>query len=352
MVCSDPCIVPALSPAPQLRYMRELIGGTITRFSRPARVCTWLTMNSDDLECFIRVANCGSISRAAMELGTDQSTVSRQMARLEAASETRLFHRSGRGVVLTDAGLALFEQARKVMAALEEAKQAIHSFSEQGPARVVIAAQPTIARMAYGAVGKALKKKFPKTRLRFVEGLGMHMVEWLATGEVDIAILYVPMHTGGLKVDPLLREPIRLVVPAGYSHIGAEFNVRQLGQVPLILPSTPHGLRLLAESLAQKAGVSLDIAMECDASTNVTRRLVEEGCGCTLLPLASVMDEVAKGSLRTARLTGPEVMREVAIATARNRPPVTQLWGVMQTIRQEVTQIVAEGNWPDAQLLE
>lgn len=309
-------------------------------------------MNSDDLECFVRVANCGSISRAAMEMGSDQSTVSRQMARLEATSETRLFHRSGRGVVLTDAGLALLEQARNVMAALEEARRAIHTFSDQGPAQVVIAAQPTIARMVYGSVGKALKRKFPKTRLRFVEGLGSHMMEWLAAGEVDFAILYVPMHSGGLKVDMLLREPIRLIAPASHSHIGPEFPVRQLGQVPLILPSTPHGLRLLAESLAQKAGTSLEIAMECDASTNVTRRLVEEGCGCTLLPLASVVDEVGKGTLRTARLIGPEVVREVAIATAKNRPPVTQLWGVMQTIRQEVAQIVTDGNWPDAQLID
>jgi LysR family nitrogen assimilation transcriptional regulator len=308
-------------------------------------------MNSDDLECFVRVANCGSISRAAMELGSDQSTVSRHMARLEAASQARLFHRSGRGVVLTDAGLALLEHARKVASTLEEARRALHSYSEQGPAQLVIAAQPTIARMAFGSVGKALKTQYPKTRLRFVEGLGSHMLSWLAAGEIDIAILYLPTHAGGLKVDMLLREHIRLVAPASHAHIGPDFPVRHLGQVPLILPSTPQGLRLLAESLAQKAGVSLDIALECDASTNVTKRLVEEGCGSTILPLAAVAEEVAQGRLRTARLVDPEVVREVAIATAKNRPPVTQLWSITQTIRNEVAQIVTSGNWPDAQLI-
>ncbi|CAG9186434.1 hypothetical protein LMG23994_06224 [Cupriavidus pinatubonensis] len=60
-------------------------------------------LNSDDLACFVCVANAQSISRAAPELGADQSTVSRQIARLEAALDTRLFHRSGRGVVLTTA---------------------------------------------------------------------------------------------------------------------------------------------------------------------------------------------------------------------------------------------------------
>jgi DNA-binding transcriptional LysR family regulator len=177
------------------------------------------------------------------------------------------------------------------------------------------------------------------------------MLTWLAAGEVDIAVLYLPSHAGGLKVDMLLREQLRLIVPASHAHIGSEFPVRQLGQVPLILPSTHHGLRLLAESLAQKAGVKLDVAMECDTSTNVTKRLVEQGCGCTILPLAAVTDEVANGTLRTARLVQPDVVRDVAIATAKNRPPVAQLWGITQAIRQEVVQIVAGGNWQDAQLI-
>jgi DNA-binding transcriptional LysR family regulator len=270
------------------------------------------------------------------------------MARLEAATGARLFHRSGRGVVLTDAGQSLLEHARRITASIEEARRAVHALAGQGPASVVIAAQPTIARMSFGAIGQSLKARFPHTRLRFVEGLGSHMLNWLADGDVDIAVLYLPSHAGGLKVDMLLREPLRLVAPADYLHIGPEFPVRRLSELPLILPSTRHGVRLLAESLAQKAGIRLEIAMECDTSTNVTRRLVEQGCGCTLLPLAAVAEEVANGTLRTARLVEPEVVRDVAIATARNRPPVAQLWDITQAIRQEVAQVIASGAWPDA----
>jgi LysR family nitrogen assimilation transcriptional regulator len=309
-------------------------------------------MNSDDLEYFVRVAGYGSITRTAVELGTDQSTLSRHIARLEADSQLRLFHRSGRGVVLTQAGEALLQCAQRVASALEDARHVAQSLSEQGPAQMVVAAQPTIARMAFGPLGKVLKTQFPNTRLRFVEGLGSHMLAWLAAGEIDIAILYLPTHAGSLKVvDMLLQEEIRLVVPASYRHIGNDFPVRQLAEVPLILPSTPQGLRLLAESLAQKVGVSLTIAIECDASTSVTKRLVEEGCGCTILPMAAVADEVAQGRLRTARLVDPEVVRDVAIATAQNRAPLAQLWSVTRSIRQEVARIVANGGWPDAQIL-
>lgn len=309
-------------------------------------------MNSDDLSCFIEVAACGSLSRAAVALGSDQSTVSRQMARLESATGVRLLHRNGRGVALTEAGESLLAHARRIAASIDEARNAVQAFSGAGPSQVVIAAQPTIARMSFAAIGRVVRQRFPRTRLRFVEGLGSHMLNWLADGEIDLALLYLPSHAGALKVDRLLREPLHLVAPPSFSHIGADFPVRHLAEVPLILPSTHHGLRLLAESLAQKAGIRLDIAMECDTSTNVTRHLVEQGYGCTLLPLAAVAEEAAQGRLRTARLVEPEVVRDVVIASARNRPPVPHLWDISQALRQEMAQIVAGGAWPDASLAD
>ena len=307
-------------------------------------------MNSDDLECFARVANCGSISRAALELGSDQSTISRQMLRLEASTCSRLFHRGGRGVVLTDAGRTLLEHARRVTETVEEARRAIHAFSGHGPAELVIGAQATIARTIFGPVGSALRKRFPRTRLRFAEGSSSDMPAWLASGNIDVAVLYLPSQTAGLKIDILLQEQLRLVAPGSDVDIDEEFAVRCLGEVPLILPSAPHGLRLLAEAIANRVGISLHVAMECDASMSVTRRLVQNGCGYTLLPMAAVAEEVASGTLRTARLVGADVVREVAMATARNRPGASELWSVLQSVRQQICDTVRNGGWPDAQL--
>jgi len=309
-------------------------------------------MNSDDLECFARVANCGSISRAALELGSDQSTVSRQMLRLEASTCSRLFHRSGRGVILTDAGRTLLEHARRVTQTVEEARRAIHAFSEQGPAELVIGSQPTLARTVFGPIGSALHERFPRTRLRFAEGLSGSLLSWLASGNVDIAVLYLPTQASGLKIDILLHEQLRLIVPGHEADIENEFPVRGLGEVPLILPSAPHGLRSLAESLASRVGISLHVAMECDASISVTKRLVQNGCGYTLLPLAAVAEEVAQGTLRAPRLVGLDVGRDVALATAKNRPNTAELWGIIQTTREQVRHIVSSGKWPDTQLLD
>lgn len=308
-------------------------------------------MNSDDLACFARVVACGSFSRAAVELGSDQSTISRQMARLETEARTRLFHRSGRGVELTEPGRLLLAHAQRVAAALDDAQRTLQACADDGPAQIVIAAQPTIANTTFAAVGKALLRQFPRTRLRFVEGLGTHMVGWLASGEIDIAILYLPAHAGGLEVDLLLREQLCLVGPPGDPAMTGEWPLRALADVPLILPGTPHGLRLLAESLASRLGIALNVVLECDASTSVTKRLVQEGCGYTLLPLAAVSDELASGRLTAVALADPAPQRDVALATSRNRPPVAEQWDITRIIRREVQTIVANGGWPGATLI-
>lgn len=313
------------------------------------------TLNSDDLACFVCVANTQSISRAALELGADQSTVSRQIARLEAALDARLFHRSGRGVVLTEAGNTLLTYARQVASTLTEARAAVRASTANGPAQMVIAAQPTIANTAFAAIAAALKQRFPATRVRFVEGLASPILAWLAAGEIDVALLYLPEQQGALKVDVLLEEDLTLVTPTSWnhpgSHLGATFPAKRLGEMPMILPSTGHGLRVLAETLATRVGTTLNMALECDASNTVAMRLVEDGCGATMLPFAAVADRVAQGRLHSARIVDPVVTRQVALTTARNRPPVPELWDVMQAVRMSVRNIVMSGAWPGARLV-
>lgn len=309
------------------------------------------SLQSDDLSCFVCVADTGSISRAALALGVDQSTISRQIARLESALDARLFHRSGRGVVLTDSGTTLLAYARQVASTLDEARQAVRAATAKGPAQVVIAAQPTIATMAFAAIGTAIRQRFPATRVRFVEGHVSPVLSWLAAGEIDFALLYLPEQQGALKVDVLLDEDLVLAAPPGWTHLGPTFALRNLGELPLILPSSGHGLRMLAEALASRTGSGLQIAMESNASNAVTLSLVEAGCGATLLPLAAVVDMAAQGRVQYAQLADPPVVRQIALASAQNRPHVPELWDIMQTMRQAVRQTVQAGNWPGARVI-
>jgi LysR family nitrogen assimilation transcriptional regulator len=127
--------------------------------------------------------------------------------------------------------------------------------------------------------------------------------------------------------------------------------VQALGDVPLILPSTHHGLRLLVETLAARHGFTPNIALECDGSISLTKRLVMERCGCTVLPAASVVEEAAAGRLRCFPLANPVVRRDVAIAWPQNRTMPEGVWNVAQMIRELAAELVGNGGWPGTTLL-
>lgn len=78
------------------------------------------------------------------------------------------------------------------MQTLNEAQQGMRDSAELGPARLCIAAQPTIARILFGSLGHALKERYPLIQVRFIEGLASQVVGGLSDGEVDIAMLYLP----------------------------------------------------------------------------------------------------------------------------------------------------------------
>ncbi|HTH62661.1 MAG TPA: LysR family transcriptional regulator [Paraburkholderia sp.] len=308
-------------------------------------------MNSDDLEVFAHVAKTGSFSRTAMELGANQSTISRRIGLLEAEFGVRLFRRSGRGVGLTERGEQLLGYALTLKHTLEEASSAMRSGENRGPANLTIAAQPTIARIMFGQLGHRLKARYPDTRIRFVEGLASQILTRLSDGEIDLAVIYVPEHSGTMQRDVLLAEDICLVTPAGYALDDGPMDVAALGDIPLILPSTHHGLRLLVETLAARHGFTPNIVLECDGSISLTKRLVMARCGCTVLPAASVVEEAAAGVLRCVPLVNPVVRRHVAIAWPKNRATPEGAWNVAKMIRELAGELVGNGHWPGAALI-
>lgn len=307
-------------------------------------------MNSEDLDLFARVLRAGSLSRAGMELGIDPSTVSRRVAQLEGELGVRLLHRSGRGVSATDQGRQLLGYAEAVGELLAQATDRLRDPSGNGPARLHIGAQPTIARILFGPLARVLQTHYPKTKLRLVEALGSQILDQLGHGELDFAVIYLPEQIGALQFDVLLEEGLHLITPGDATLSGDGLEVSSLGDWPLILPSTPHGIRLLVESLAARHGFTPDIVLECDASISQTKRLVMQGCGCTVLPLAAVNEELADGRLRSLRLVAPEVRRRVGIAPGRNRVIPSGLWKIIGLVKAETARLVESGGWPDAVL--
>lgn len=302
------------------------------------------------LEFFYVVAQAGSVSRAASDLGVEQSTLTRHITRLENSVGMRLFHRSGRGMVLTEKGQAMYRAAEEVVGALARARLTAEELVSCGPGRITIASQPTIANSTFGAIGHALKAEFPRSKIRFIEGLGSHIIDMLQDGAVDVALLYQPTQSKLIDYEELLHEELYCVGPASMTLPSTVITGEELLKLPMVLPSTVHGLKTWLEALAQEIGQPTNITIECDGSTHLMRRLVQQNHGYTILPLAAVAAETAAGTLKAVRIDHPRATRTIALATPRGRAQVDSYWQVVQIIKQAVAELVRCGLWPNVQL--
>ncbi|REE92153.1 LysR family transcriptional regulator [Cupriavidus plantarum] len=310
-----------------------------------------MPMNSDDLSIFALVADSGSFSAAALAGGVDASSISRRVTQLEKQLGTRLFHRTGRGVSLTEQGSALLVHARQIRDALAAAESAVSNNAGLGPTRIRIAAQPTIARTVFGDLYHVLHRQFPRTRLHFTEGLASSILADLQAGTIDIAILYRPEYPGSMSYEPLLMERLYLLTPPGFAMTQARVDAQGLQGVPMILPSTHHGIRVFVEAMAARRGHSVQLALESDGSNAITAALVHKGCGCTVLPLAAVPDDIAAGRLRGFPLPGDDAERCISLVLGRTDLEPATLWALGAAIREVAAGLVKTGAWPGARLL-
>lgn len=307
-------------------------------------------MNSEDLRFFSLVATAGSISDAALASGCDASTISRRISQLERVVGTRLFVRSGRGVTLTPQGQELRNYAQQVHALLDAARAAMSSTRRQGPARIRIGAQPTIAKLLFGELFHRVRAQFPETEIHFIEGMASRVLADLRTGQVDLAVLYKPEHPGNLECEALVYEQLCLLTPPDSSITQEQVRKQGLAGIPLILPSTHHGLRVLIQEIGARSSYAPHIVLQSDSGTATTLELVASGCGCTVKPLAAAEAELAAGRIRAIALEGADYERCIALVFGKTEIAPADLWAISGVIRDVILQKVGRQAWPGARL--
>jgi LysR family nitrogen assimilation transcriptional regulator len=301
-------------------------------------------MDSRQLELFVQIAGSGSLSRAAILTGVAQPRLTKVIQDLEHEVNTTLFYRTGRGVTLTDAGARLLARAQTILKQINEAKQEALTAGSGVVPNAAIAFPPSVARVFSGPIAKALSTRFPGIKLRFAESLSCYLLEWLASGSIEIAILYKSRPAQQFLFEPLLVEQLFLVASKDRPELPAEFPVKDLAGLPLIMPGTPHGLRLSLETIAAQQRTELSITVEADGLGSLID-LVGMDIGYTVLPFASVRPEIESGRLQVSPLVLPTVSRTLVLATAVNRPLSPGTREVIREIKHVVGSLSGSIGW-------
>lgn len=298
------------------------------------------------LKAFSTLAEFGSFSRSAGVLGIAQPALSRQIKALEQELGVELFYRNGRGTVLTEAGKVLNQYAKDVIDTVDRAASEVTALRSSPRGTIVIGLPPSVGIVLTVPLVQHFREAFPLISLRVMEGFSGHVLEWLLTGKIDVAVLYNAPRTGSLRAEPLLTDELFLLGPAqgGPLPDGETVPARMLSQIPLILPARPHGLRMLVDSRLGEAGIVPRVEIEVEAMPS-TLGLVEKGVGYTILSYSTAHARVQDGRMRAWRIVEPGIDRQLILATSSQRPTTQAMRSLVAMVRQEVKSLNAQGLW-------
>jgi len=170
-------------------------------------------MLEDDLVYFSTVASAGSLARAAERLGVSQPALTKSVQRLERRLGVKLLLRSSRGIELTDAGTAFLVRSRTISRELEVALQEARDVAGGQAGLLRIGATPAAANFALGSLLPRLIKERPAARINFVSGFSDALLDSVANGDVELALLPLPERMDpSLDMLHLLEDDYRIVV--------------------------------------------------------------------------------------------------------------------------------------------
>jgi LysR family nitrogen assimilation transcriptional regulator len=302
-------------------------------------------MELRQLRYFVAVAEARSFTAAAHLLHVSQPALGMQIRKLEDELGLVLFFRHSRGVALTEGGRVLLDRARRILLDVEETHQALTDLS--GPARgnVALGVTPSVGRVLVPDLLDRCRDELPGIRISVLEGMSEEVMKAAAEDRLDLAFSYNPDAVPGLDCTPLLTEDLYLIgARDGGAPGGGTVPFAEVPRYPLILPSRPHGVRVLLENTAAAVGLALDVSLEIDSIT-MEREMIERALGFTVLPIGVVHEEVGKGRLFARKIIDPAIERTLYLAAPKRRPRSRAIEAVFQLILARVEAHIAHGRW-------
>lgn len=292
-----------------------------------------MVMNLEQLRGFVEVARLGHFTRASEHLHLAQPSLSRQISTLERELGAELFHRARGHISLTAAGEALLPRAQRMLAEADAIRDEMGELAGLRRGRVRLGAPPTLCISLVAEAISSFHAAHPNVDLHLTEGGSRLLVEQLAVGAVDIALITQsdgPTPAGvSLTQMPLLAEELVVISSAAAPPVthGPSVSLAHLATLPLIAFDDSYELRATMDAAFRDADLTPKLALE-GAEMDAVLRFVERGVGVAVVP-AMVLFE--RPTLRSARLSHPAMSRTISLAHRSDVTPAVAV-AAMRTV--------------------
>jgi len=271
-------------------------------------------MDIKHLQALVGIADTGSFSAAAAAIGTVQSNISAHVARLERELDVVLVDRaSGR---LTEEGEVVVARARRMMAEMDAMVSDVVAMRHEVRGTVRVGMIGTTGRWLVPQLFARLRERHPEVRMTVADGTSTTLEPQLLSGQLDLAVVTMPVPGDELSASPLFEEDLVLVVPVDHPVVGAQrvgggdrslatpanrapgdrpagdagvapLPLAALADIELLLPMPGTALREEIDAAVQPAGITLRPSMELDGLRMIAS-LTFDGYGPAILPATAV----------------------------------------------------------------
>lgn len=160
------------------------------------------------LRCFLATLEHGSFTGAAEALGYAQPSISDQVRRLETHLGTELFVRHGRGVELTEAGLAVLPHVERAVQAMDDARLAARSVRDLVSGTVRFGVFGTARIYLGGDIAAALLSAYPGIRVELIGQNSTEVGDAVRRGRMEAGVVVLPIDDEGLEVRPVINDEL------------------------------------------------------------------------------------------------------------------------------------------------
>jgi len=255
------------------------------------------------LQCFLAVAQFGSVQQAAESLSVTQPAVSKTIAELESALGVKLFERGRHGAVTTREGQLFMPHASACVSALRQGVALLARDEGAVAATLDIGVLPTVATALLPDAMRRFAGEWPRVSVRLLTAANTELLERLKAGAISFAVgrLADPERMVGLSFEQLYNEPMTVVVRAGHPLLQGAGAARPLAQFPtqfpLVLPPFGTLIRQAADSLLAAWGAPpLTSSVEL-LSVSVGRAMALENDAVWFVPSGAVEYDLRHGAL-------------------------------------------------------
>lgn len=270
------------------------------------------------LRYFDALAQHGHFGRAAEACAISQPALSLQMKELEEILGTALVERAARRIRLTPVGEAFAARARDILRAVDELSTLARAAQAPLSGRLRIGVIPTVAPYLLPGVIQRLSARFPDLDLRPREAVTHKLVDDLAQGRLDVAIVALPVSEPALVEHPLFTEEFVLVRPSSDADKPVP-NPETLRTMRLLLLEEGHCFRDQALSFCKLSPTAPRDLMEGSSLATLVQ-MVGAGIGVTLIPQMAVAIDTRTAEVSVARLPEPRPTRTVGLVWRRSNP--------------------------------